>query len=184
MLSPYNLAVLASGVTCLILFCYITYKLLKVNMKLREKSLLYLSSSFMLLAVSQACSILSAIVELPRLSLTFYMATSSFAAAAFLLMIISASREEKVAFAVIPMLMLIPDSLAFILATIASVVCRGRQLKAYLLILSIIHLIRCFSVILISLDLGASLLISAEAARVFATLFLAIFHVSKVVSRE
>lgn len=184
MLSLYNITVLASSATCLILFCYIVYKLLKVNMKLRAKSLLYLSSSFMLLASSQAFSILSVAVEWARLSLTFYIATSSFAAAAFLLMVISVHQEEKVAFAILPIAVLVPDSLACILAGMASIACQGRQLKAYLLALSMIHLIRCFSAILISLDLGALLLASAEVARALATLLFAIFHVSRVVSRE
>lgn len=184
MLSPYEVAVLASGITCLTLFCYIVYKLLKVHVKLRAKSLLYLSSSFMLLAFSQIFSILSVVVEWARLSLTFYVATSSFAAAAFLLMVISMHQEEKVTFAAIPIAMLIPDLLACILAGIAFITCQGRQLKAYLLALSIIHLIRCLSTVLLSLDLGALLLASAEAVRAFATLLFAIFHVSKVMSRE
>lgn len=178
------MAVLISDAACFILFCYIVDKLLKVYMKLREKSLLYLSFSFMLLAVGQIFSILSVIVELARLSLTFYMMTSSFAAAAFLLMIVSVHQEEKLAFALLPIIMLVPDFLAFMLAALASVACRGKQLKAYLLALSIIHLIRCFSTMLTSLDVGAFLLASAEIVRAFATLFFAIFHVSRVVSRE
>lgn len=184
MLSSYNGVVLASSATCLILFCYIVYKLLKVHMKLQAKSLLYLSSSFLLLAISQVFSIFSVIVELARLSLTFYVATSSFAAAAFLLIILSVHQEEKVAFAVFPIVMLVPDSLACILATIASIACQGRQLKAYLLALSIVHLIRCFSAMLVSLDLGTLLLALAEVLRAFTTLLFAIFHVSRVVSRE
>lgn len=184
MLSPYDVVVLASSAACLIIFCYIIYKLLKVHMKLQAKSLLYLSSSFMLLAISQIFSILSIIVELARLSLTFYVATSSFAAAAFLLMVISVYQEKKVAFAFFPIVMLIPDSLACILAAMASIVCQGRQLKAYLLALSTIHFIRIFSTMLIFMDLGALLLALAEVSRALTTLLFAIFHVNRVMNRE
>ncbi|MEM0217453.1 MAG: hypothetical protein QXM73_01715 [Candidatus Nezhaarchaeales archaeon] len=183
MLTPYTVAVLVSSATCLILFCYIVYKLLKVHVKLQAKSLLYLSSSFMLLAISQVFSILSVIVESARLSLTFYTATSSFAAIAFLLMVISVIQEERIALA-FPTLILVPDFLACILAATASTLCRSRQLKAYLLALSMIHLARCFSATLMSLDLGALMLASAELVRAFATLLFAAFHVSRVVSRE
>lgn len=183
MLSPYNASLVASGITCLILFCYIAYKLLKVYMKLQERSLLYLSSSFVLLAVSQVSSILSAVVELARLSLAFYMATSTLAAAAFFLMVFSMYQEKNAAFAIMPVV-LVPDFLAFILAVLASTACQGKQLKAYLLVLSSIHFVRCFSAMLLSLDLGALLLALAEVMRAFATLLFAVFHVNRVVSRE
>lgn len=183
MLTPYSAAILASSVTCLTLFCYIVYKLLKVHVKLQAKSLLYLSYSFMLLAISQAFSIFSVIVESARLSLTFYTATSSFAAIAFLLMVTSVLQEEKTTLA-LPTIVLVPDLLASILAAVASAICRSRQLKVYLMTLSTIHLIRCLSSVLMSLDLGALLLVSAELVRAFATLFFAVFHVSRVVSRE
>ncbi|MEM1872653.1 MAG: hypothetical protein QXZ45_01430, partial [Candidatus Nezhaarchaeales archaeon] len=122
-------------------------------------------------------------MESARLSLTFYTATSSFAAIAFLLMVTSILQEEKTTLA-LPTIVLVPDLLASILAAVASAICRSRQLKVYLMTLSTIHLIRCLSSVLMSLDLGALLLVSAELVRAFATLFFAVFHVSRVVSRE
>jgi len=44
---------------------------------------IYLSTSFSLLALSQASSLLSIVVESARLSLTFYTPTSSLATAPF-----------------------------------------------------------------------------------------------------
>jgi len=181
--SFYEAVVLLSCSTCLVLFSYIAYALLSVYRKLRAKSLLYLFTSFFLLALSQVSSVLSIVVESARISLTFYTLTSSLAAASFFLIVVSVSEEER-AVAVAPFVILAPDLLACALAATASVVCEGRQLRAYLVALSMVHLLRCFSVLQLHSDMGALLLASAEVARVLATLLFAAFHVSRVVGRE
>jgi len=84
----------------------------------------------------------------------------------------------------VPIVVLTPDLLACALAATASVLCEGRQLRAYLAALSMIHLLRCFSALQLHSDMGALLLASAEVARVLATLLFAAFHVSRVVGRE
>jgi len=180
--SFYEAVVLLSCSTCLVLFSYIAYALLSVYRKLRAKSLLYLFTSFFLLALSQVFSVLSIVVESARISLTFYTLTSSLAAASFFLIVVSVSEERAVAVA--PFVILAPDLLACALAATASVVCEGRQLRAYLVALSMVHLLRCFSVLQLHSDMGALLLASAEVARVLATLLFAAFHVSRVVGRE
>jgi len=181
--SFYEVVVLLSCSTCLILFSYIAYKLLNVYRKLGAKSLLYLSISFLLLALSQTSSVLSIVVESARLSLTFYTLTSSLAAASFFLIVVSVSEEERAA-AIAPIVISTPDLLACALAATASVICEGRQLRAYLVALSMVHLLRCFSALQLHSDVGALLLTSAEVARVLATLLFALFHVNRVVGRE
>ena len=183
MLSFYEVVVLLSCSTCLVLFSYIACALLSVYRKLRARSLLYLSTSFLLLVLSQASSALSIVVESARLSLTLYTLTSSLAAASFLLIVVSVSEEERV-ITMVPIVVLTPDLLACALAATASVLCEGRQLRAYLAALSMIHLLRCFSALQLHSDMGALLLASAEVARVLATLLFAAFHMSRVVGRE
>jgi hypothetical protein len=183
MLSPYELVVLFSCLASLILLGYIAYEFLRVYRRLRARSLLYLSASFFLLALSQASSVLSIVVESARLSLTFYTLTSSLAAASFFLIVVSVSEEEK-AVVVAPIAMSAPDLLACALAAAASVTCEGRQLRAYLVALSMVHMLRFLSALLLHSDAGALLLALAEVARALATLPFAIFHVGRVVGRE
>lgn len=180
----YEVSVLISGTICLLLFSYIVYVFLKVYMKLRDKSLLYLSCSFALLVFSQLSSIFSVLTESSRLSLTLYTLTSSLAATSFLLIAVSVLQEKKVLAVVAPVIVSIPDFIACILAAVASFICGGKQLKAYLLSLSAVHLLRGLGSALIYMDIGILLPVVAEIARAFATLFFAIFHVSRVVGRE
>jgi len=183
-ISSYNLAVLIPDAICLILFCLIAQSFAKIYFKLRTRSLLHLSLSFGLLALSQASSILSILVESGRLSLTFYTLTSSLAAIGFLLIVASVSSRDFELFATTsPILISMPDLLACSLAATASIMCQGKQLRAYLLSLSLVHAIRGFSIFVAPLDSGALLLISAEVARAVATLLFAIFHLSRVVGR-
>lgn len=183
MLGLYEVVVLFSCSACLALFSYMASVFLSVYKRLRARSLLYLFASFLLLALSQASSVLSTIVESARLSLTFYTLTSSLAAASFFLVVVSVSEEEK-AVAVVPIAISTPDLLACALAATASVICEGRQLRAYLVTLSMVHLLRFFSALLLHSDVGALLLALAEVTRALATLPFAIFHVSRVVGRE
>jgi hypothetical protein len=183
MSSFYEVLVLLSCSICLVLFGYIAWELLNVYRKLRARSLLYLSASFLLLALSQAASMLSVVAESARLSLTFYTLTSSLASASFFMIVVSASEEEKV-IAIAPIAILMPDLLACALAATASVACKGRQLRAYLIVLSLVHSLRCFSALQLHSDVGALLLASAEVARALATLLFAVFHVNRVVGRE
>jgi len=183
MLGLYEVVVLLSCSACLALFSYIASAFLSVYRRLRARSLLYLSASFLLLALSQVSSVLSTVVESARLSLTFYTLTSSLAAASFFLVIASVS-EEKKAVVVAPLAISAPDLLACALAATASVICEGRQLRAYLVALSMVHLLRFLSALLLYSGAGALLLALAEAARALATLPFAIFHVSRVVGRE
>ncbi|MEM4576034.1 MAG: hypothetical protein QW701_01080 [Candidatus Nezhaarchaeales archaeon] len=182
--SLYETSVLISDTICLSLFGYIIYVFLKIYMKLQDKSLLYLSCSFTLLAFSQLSSIFSVLIESSRLSLTLYILTSSLAATSFLLIVVSVLQEKRALTVVAPIIVAVPDLIACALAAVASFICEGKQLKAYLLALSIVHVLRGLGSALIYVDVGMLLPIASEIARAFATLLFAIFHVSRVVGRE
>lgn len=186
-LDIYQLILLALNITCFVLFLYVFSVFLKSYLRTGIKFLGFFSASFMLLALSQAASVASNVLEEPRISLTLYTLSSSTASAAFLVMLfftMLAGREEE--FVIVPPLLLIsfPDLLAFTLSLIVSLLVRGKYLKSYLAVLSTAYFLRGFSSLLMLSLPGIYLLITSELLKASATLAFATYHLSRVINHE
>ncbi|MEM0244685.1 MAG: DUF5985 family protein [Zestosphaera sp.] len=180
----YQLMLLVLNIACLALFSYISTVFLKSYLRTGVKFLGFFSASFMLLALSQAASATSNILEDPKISLTLYTLSSSTASAAFLVMLffmLCASKEE--AFAIMPPLLLVSfsDLLAFTISMTVSLLVSGKYLRSYLIVLSLTYFLRGLSSLLMLSQLGIHLLITSELLKASATLVFATYHLSKVI---
>lgn len=154
-------------------------------LRVRVEYLALFSASFASLMVSQVASALSNMVIEPKLSLTLFTLSSSLASGGFLIMlfsILSSGKEE--AFALLPslpILVSLPDVSAFLLSLIVAALTHGGHLRGYLVVLSLTHLARGLSSLLMPMGVGVHLLLISEASKTLATLLFAIYHLGKVI---
>lgn len=180
----YQTVLVALSALSSTLFLYVSLAFLRVYLRIRVEHFALFSTSFALLALGQVASVLSSVVEEPRLSLTLFTLSSSLASSAFLVMLFSivrAGRERILAVLLPTLLVASPDIVAFTLSLVVVVLVRGKHLKGYLTALSVAYLVRGLSSLLIPVGIGVFLLVVSELSKTLATLVFATYHLSKVI---
>ncbi|MEM2004730.1 MAG: hypothetical protein QW705_01300 [Zestosphaera sp.] len=163
-------------------FAYLSTLFLRIYVRLKSDELLAYTTSFILLALSQVCSLLSTIVSEGRLAATLYVATSSLAMAGFMVMLFP--RRSSKFYMLVPLLVTTPDMLAGLVSTILVIrSVRGRT-RSFLAILSLSYYVRGLSIVLSSAQGSLLGLLVSETLRAFAAILMSLHHMTQVLTHE
>lgn len=174
-----NIPLMAIEVTGFLSFLYVALRLLSTYRKFRVQDLLLSSTSFLLLSVSQLCAALSIVFNDVRVSASLYVATSSLAMAAFILMIVQRSCSEKLyTFTPYIVFLIAPDVVAGSLSIYIAIRASG-YIKMLLIMLSSSYYLRVLSVI-VGGEITPIVLLVAELIRSLSAVALAIYSSVKV----
>lgn len=161
-------------------FLFISMRLLVTYRRTLVYESLFLSVSFLLLAIGQVCSALSIFIDDVKISIAFYVATASTAIAAFSILIATQRYNRITLYAITFTLVGIamPDFFAGLLSTITTLNSIGFT-RFLISLLSASYYLRAVSVIL-GVELSPIVLLTAEIVRSISAAALALHSSLKV----